>query len=290
MSEPRALSLHNEYLSYLLSQASIHIVSFDIHERTEMGTFNRVRPAYVMSYHKSGTAMLRVGQETHCITPGTVVLIPPNVEHDHYKTTSDPTVFMWCHFTCKISGTVDVLKLFNFPLMFRPIETDRFERVFNEFVAAAKQSGQFPKVLLREAKAMELVYLLLESAVNHPDTSFSFGAESEKFFTVLAELVQHPERRLSLAELAERLHLHPTYISNRFRSLFGMTLREIQRDLRLERAKLLLGSTDLSIAEVAERVGFPASSEFNRMFKRYTGLTPTQYRNLASDERWTPCG
>lgn len=284
-SETQVFLRGNEYLSYLLSQSDISITSFDIDERTEMGTYNRTRPAYVMSYHKSGTAMLRVGDETFSITPGTVVLIPPNIEHDHYKTSCESTVFMWWHFTYKISGTVDVLKLFDFPLMFKPLCVERFETVFNEFVGAANAVDQFPKVVLREAKALELLYLLLESAINHPGTSFSLGAESEQFVSILAEVIRHPERKLSLSLLSKRMHLHPTYISNRFQSLFGKSLGHMQRDIRIERAKMLLSSTEMQISEIAESIGLGGNPDLDKLFKRYVGLTPTQYRNLSLNER-----
>lgn len=280
-----ASQLQNEYLTFLLSQARIQVVAVDIHERTEMSTFNRSRPEYVMSYHKVGHANLRVNNKVYAITPGTVVLIPPNIAHDHYKTSSERTVFMWWHFTYKISDSLDVLKFFNFPLTFQPLLANRFESVFNEFVGATKDSDQFPKVLLREAKALELLYLLLESAIRQSAITLQFRNDSERFFLILSEMVKFPERKFSLTELSDRLHLHPTYVSNRFRMLFGKSLGQVQRDLRIDRAKTLLSTTSFSVAEVAENVGLQGNSELTRMFTRYVGLTPSQYRNISTRER-----
>nr|WP_248927978.1 helix-turn-helix transcriptional regulator [Paenibacillus hamazuiensis] len=47
---------------------------------------------------------------------------------------------------------------------------------------------------------------------------------------------------------------------------------------RIEQAKLLLGSTSLSVADISDRVGFASSNTFIRVFKRHEGITPGQFR------------
>jgi len=53
---------------------------------------------------------------------------------------------------------------------------------------------------------------------------------------------------------------------------------------RVDKAKSLLQSTDLLIKEVGYKVGFNSTQNFNRVFKRWTGMTPQQYRQIAEEK------
>ena len=55
-------------------------------------------------------------------------------------------------------------------------------------------------------------------------------------------------------------------------------------ELRVERAKELLAFTDKSIAEIAEASGFSDQNYFARIFKRFTDISPTQYRRMGERE------
>ncbi|SFF04639.1 hypothetical protein SAMN05428981_11373 [Bacillus sp. OV194] len=76
-----------------------------------------------------------MGETTYSISPGTVTLIPPYVEHDHYKVSNEETVFIWCHFTFQIANVINVLELYKLPITFRLKNSIEFERVFFQFMA-----------------------------------------------------------------------------------------------------------------------------------------------------------
>jgi YesN/AraC family two-component response regulator len=85
--------------------------------------------------------------------------------------------------------------------------------------------------------------------------------------------------RFSLADLAGQVGMSKYRLSHRFREVLGVTFREYLLRVRLERAKVLLAAGHLSITEVAHDVGFGDLPRFDKMFKRYTGLTPSAYRS-----------
>jgi YesN/AraC family two-component response regulator len=86
---------------------------------------------------------------------------------------------------------------------------------------------------------------------------------------------------LTLAGLARELGMSKYHLSHRFREATGMTFRGCLLRTRLERAKVLLSRTDDSITEVAHAVGFGDLPRFDKLFKRYTRLTPSAYRSAA---------
>jgi AraC family transcriptional regulator of arabinose operon len=266
-------------LDLLLQNAVLNIIEFDINTRHEMKTYNRVRSCYVMSYHKKGNAKLRINDEVYAIVPGTVILIPPNIAHDHYKENADESIFLWSHFTFEIAGVIDVLKLFQIPITFKLKDSVEFEKVFMQYNELKKQSGFLPRTILRKAKALELIYLVLESAISI-DQEISAKNQSSSFLEILARIIQHPEQEFSLALFAQELNMHPTYISNRFKELYGRSPIQVQREMKIHKAKTLLKTTQLSITEIAQAIGFNGIPNFTRLFKLYVGTSPSHYREI----------
>jgi AraC family transcriptional regulator of arabinose operon len=268
----------DDRLNLLLSNAELKVGTFDIQARRELQTFKRSIPFCIMSYHKKGRAMLRIGGQIHTIEPGTVVYIPPNVEHDHYKTTNEETVFLWWHFTYQIADMVDVLNLFQIPYTFKLKNSEHFEQVFLQFMESTKQSHPLPSTILKQAKALEMLYILLNNTISENDTFIDAPADS--FLSILAKIVQYPERPLSLQMLSQELHMHPTYICNRFKELFGKSPIQTQKELKIGKAKTLLMTTEMSITEISEALGFTEIQNFTRLFKTYTSVSPLQYRTF----------
>jgi AraC family transcriptional regulator of arabinose operon len=266
-----------DHLQRLLKGAVLSIVDFNIQTRSEMRTFSRTLPWYVMSYHKEGKANLRVGGKKYEISPGTVILIPPHAVHDHFKDSEGDTVFLWWHFTYEIAGVFDVLKMFDIPITFTLKNSEEFERVFQQFMNSMTSTGHLPAAILQEAKALELLYILLDSAMTSQN-SIEMLSQSKAFIGVLAHIIQHPEKEISLQGLADQLHLHPTYISNRFKELFGRAPIQFLREMRIHQAKTLLKTSDLSVIEIVNSLGFSGHPVFTRLFKSYVGISPSQYR------------
>ena len=86
---------------------------------------------------------------------------------------------------------------------------------------------------------------------------------------------------VSLAGLARELGMSKYHLSRRFKEAVGVTFRSYLLRTRLERAKVLLGRSQDSITEVAHAVGFSDLPRFDKLFKRYSGLTPSAYRAQA---------
>jgi two-component system, response regulator YesN len=86
--------------------------------------------------------------------------------------------------------------------------------------------------------------------------------------------------QFSLSALARQVGMSKYHLSHRFREVLGVTFRDYLLRVRLERAKVLLAAGHVSITEVAQNVGFGDLPRFDKVFKRYTGVTPSAYRSL----------
>jgi AraC family transcriptional regulator len=82
---------------------------------------------------------------------------------------------------------------------------------------------------------------------------------------------------LTLATLARDAGVHPTHFARAFRAAYHCSLGEFVRRARIERACEQLGRGDVSLARVANELGFYDQSHFARTFKRAVGITPSQF-------------
>ena len=89
---------------------------------------------------------------------------------------------------------------------------------------------------------------------------------------------EHLAEELYAERIAEAMEYHPKYLSRIFREKMGLTLTDYICQARIERAKHLLLTTSLSVAEVGEQAGFESRTTFFRSFKKLEGISPTEYR------------
>jgi AraC family transcriptional regulator len=93
------------------------------------------------------------------------------------------------------------------------------------------------------------------------------------------ELVeQHFAEPLPLSAVAERVGVHPVHLARTFRRCYHTTFAGYVRQLRIEFARTALAGTSAPLSDIAAAAGFCDQSHFSRLFKRYTGQTPAEYR------------
>lgn len=83
----------------------------------------------------------------------------------------------------------------------------------------------------------------------------------------------------SVHDIAQNLNLTPDYLSSMLKSLTGQTTQQHIHQKIIERAKVKLSTTDLSVSEIAYELGFEHSQSFSKLFKSKTKQTPKEFRN-----------
>jgi len=90
---------------------------------------------------------------------------------------------------------------------------------------------------------------------------------------------------LSPEEVGSHLQLSASYVRQVFKDVIGITLSDYILETRIEHVKKLLETTDWPLADIAEHSGFTTKSHFYTAFKKMTGRTPGEYRQLHAAER-----
>lgn len=103
-------------------------------------------------------------------------------------------------------------------------------------------------------------------------------SEQQLKVKIQAFIEAHYCEDINLEQLASVTKYSKTYCSKLFPRLFGKGFLEYVTELRIEEAKKLLGCRGLSVKEIGKRVGISDAAYFTNMFRKYTGMTPSEYR------------
>ena len=116
------------------------------------------------------------------------------------------------------------------------------------------------------------------SAAEFQSASSRNRAEPVEIWKTRKFIEEHSDEELSLRRVAKAVNIHPNYLSERFKQVIGMNFVQYVARTRFERACKLLRDGDLRISEIAFAAGFQSLSQFNRVFKKFSRKSPTQFR------------
>ena len=107
------------------------------------------------------------------------------------------------------------------------------------------------------------------------------GAEPVRIWKARNYIEQHWAEELSLGRVARAANTSTNYFSEKFKDATGMNFVQYVARTRFEKAEALLRNADLRVSEIAFAVGFQSLSQFNRVFKKFAGKSPTECRAAA---------
>lgn len=134
---------------------------------------------------------------------------------------------------------------------------------------------------LREIGSVETLCLRLQKIVEAFTDTMFYSADrsgSEPVRRAIGYIARHYTQNISVRDVAAYVGLSPNYFAQKFRSHTGCTLREYVNQLRVEESKRLLAASGMGLADIAVAMGFNDQSYFTKVFHKYTGLTPAQFR------------
>lgn len=103
----------------------------------------------------------------------------------------------------------------------------------------------------------------------------------EKVPEIAQFVARHYAEEWTLSRIAEQYHFNAAYLSSKFKEVTGLSFMEHVNRARIREAQRLLTNTSDRISEICTHVGFRHLTHFDRMFKKFTGLAPSVYREIA---------
>lgn len=169
-----------------------------------------------------------------------------------------------------------------FPPILRPGANSLFLREQLKHISSLfNASGKGYEVELMQAEAryrlkafLLAVYLQSWGHVGHGQRKRGFDMDG-----LLVWIDDHLGETLAVDVVAKQAGVGRATLARHFRDKLGMTLSQYLLHKRIDRAKSLLGTTNLTISEVGAAVGIADPQYFNKQFRRVSGESPTQYRS-----------
>lgn len=179
----------------------------------------------------------------------------------------------------QVGVLLDAQQLADIPIF---LDTDICQSAHNLYLALQEKSLGY-EVMFESLARVFLVKLIQKYALtDHSNELASLektGLTANKYKQVLSYVKQHFAESISVSELADTVAMSPQHFSKVFKNTLGRTPIQYVQEHRVEESKRLLGQSDLSLVEVAERCGFSDQAHFSRLFKKYTAQTPKRYRD-----------
>ena len=225
------------------------------------------RSDYHLIYCKSG----RILTGGKVLTDGDFRIYAPGELQDYTYAAGEQTSYLWAHFVgTAVPEIFERLGLGGGIFHFND-RTDEAEKLWLMLcdVVGARQNNTSDY-----AASLMLAALNLIAAKKPARLPFSGAAALLEDFTA----------EVRVPELAKRYRMSAGYFIESFKSVYGATPMNYRAAKQLDQAKLLLRDTDLSVSAVAELSGFSDPLYFSRRFRKYTGMSPTEFRRSTLSE------
>ncbi len=232
---------------------------------------DRVLGDYELIVVRRGTLSIWENDVRFDVPKGHALILYPQRRHRGATPFGRDLSFYWIHWVTKAQATPErTLEVPQFIKVQRPeYVAELFHRLLDD--RESRRTDPYHEGLM-------LWQILLE--VQRDPTEFTSPRGSVLAGRAEAYIINHLAERLSTARIARALRINPDYLNRVFREVHDMTMTEYLHRRRLaDAAKLLRESTD-SVVEVAAACGYATVAHFRRMFERFNGLSPREYRRL----------
>lgn len=240
----------------------------------------RGRIDYQLLYIASGRAHFFFDEKDTPVTAGHMVLYCPKEKQKYVYYGSDQTEVFWVHFTG--SDVKQILHQYHFPETGHVFYTGNLPEYHTLFRKMIREL-QLCKPHYEELLAMQLreLFILLSRQFTegrklnaHTQTELEYAT---RYFN------EHYNQDINIDEFAASRHMSTCWFIRSFKQYNGLTPMQYILTVRISNAKNLLDTTSYNVTEIASLIGYDNPLYFSRLFKKQTGLSPSEYRKQTTE-------
>lgn len=245
-----------------------------------------------LSYVLTGSGTRTIGEHTESFRAGEIILIPPNIPH----------VWIFNPDDTDAEGNIA-----NISVYFETSTLESLGMIVPEMSEALGNIRQLDHAISYKNEQLDLIQMLLRGMRGmNPERRVPLMMElliaisdiADSVYVGKKSTLTRAERRLeeirvycacnygrqiTLDEISRHIGMNKSAFCTFMRNNAKMSFSEYLNDMRLERAKVMLSTTDHSIAEIASDCGFQSVTYFNRLFKNRYNLSPSKMRATKAD-------
>lgn len=243
-----------------------------------------------------GTQRTEFEGRSYDFVEGDIILIPPGTSHENSCVSKEGMRYFCVHFDIDDPGIQQNL------LMYCPIKLSKdndffqeIERVLYTYIKLLeKDDFSLREKLLIEKLLIELVLSLLDYATFEQEKMATSDNSTLVLAKSIADTIQQNFRSfteyplkenrqlISMNYIAASLNISESTMLKVFRKVYSVSPKKYLDQLRYNQSKFLLHQPKLSVNEIAEIIGYQNLSHFSRQFKKWSNLSPKEYREANS--------
>ena len=269
---------------YLMMESDIKNLSFQLESITkskydsDWHSTLHTHPFTELFYVVDGKGEFNIQSQRFPVKANDFVIINPQVEHTELSSPDEPLEYIVLGINGLSFSNLTPVSEGGHPFSFFNLRDEQKDilRYLNAMVQeATSQSMSY------ELVCHNLLEILLIKILRHQHFDLEVGKQSKatkdiSFIKHYLETYYHES--IQLEDLASMTHLSRFYISHSFKKEIGMSPMEYLIAIRIKESKILLRTTNYSISQVADIVGFTTPTYFSKQFRKSTGISPTDYR------------
>ena len=217
----------------------------------------------------------------YTVSPNQYIFLKAGEEHFGHQASQGKLSYLWVHlsgdkpFEAVVSSAPEQMLPYYFPEQGEITSSKRVFRLFLQLMALSMEEQVHPSLMLDYTLSL----LLLEVTAEQKRTQTLPARKLPPVILSICEWIrENYYRSFSVAELADLFGYQADYLSSLFKKHMSISLTEYTNRLRIEASKTHLANYDLSIKEAAYSCGFPDEKYFMKVFKKFEGMTPTEYK------------
>lgn len=266
--EKLKISAYDEFLTEKEKQQQFYVASIGYVENQP----NVHRPLgiedYQLLYTKTGKGKCFVNGKLHILNEDSLLFLPPSTPHEYSNAGTEKWTTMYITFNG--NGTKGIHKFG--PRVLKKVDS---RILFTEAFDTINYYKKYP--ILYKKISLELYSLILDLTELLENTCLGKGIGDAKLAIAMNFLSE--DYNNDLMPLLQKINMSKEHFCRIFKKYTGYRPVEYSNLVRIQKAKSLLKSTDLSISDVSSEMGFSNPSYFTSVFKKCVGMTPSEYRN-----------
>lgn len=284
----------NQFQKELKKHGSDHfpfLVSYQCLSEYDSNSFMwHCHPEIEITYVKEGSMHYRVNNRSFHLKKGDIVFCNSNALHSgemenqedcsYIPVTFDPKLiygfFQSTICTKYVDPVIQNLAVRAMHIDYSESWHTDFRKLLLEVIALDKEKPDFYELDI--SIRMQMMWrLLAEHLAHQPVPAASDLTEYERIRKILAYIEQNYMNQISLADIAEHIHLCESECTRLFKRHMNTTLFSFLQEYRIERSLEYLNTKE-SISNIAEKSGFSDSNYYSKVFSKIKGCSPREYR------------
>ncbi|GKX31509.1 hypothetical protein SH1V18_39890 [Vallitalea longa] len=227
-----------------------------------------------ITYVDQGELLTRIADKEFILTQGNFIFYAPNQYHTQKNNAKEPISFLTISFEMDFEQEdLFINKIFHCSHTLKTI----LEKILSE----KDYNGLYsPDLIICYLK--EFIIELLREFSNQNNlkklhTSMQINTNNIYVNSALDYIYQNFNKKITINEIAHKISISPSYLSRIFKYVVGVTIIEYINNYRLEKSKEYIKSTELSLTQIAEILGFNSIHYFSKQFKKKYEISPIIY-------------